>query len=44
MSKMSEELAMRILSGDILGTKEQEEEAIKMGVAALYKIIEVKKL
>lgn len=40
---MTRQLAMRILSGDVMGTSEQEEEAIKMGIKALSDIIEIAK-
>lgn len=35
MKKMTKELAIRILNGDVLGTKEQTYEAIKMAINAL---------
>lgn len=35
MQKMTKELAIRILNGDVLGTKEQTYEAIKMAINAL---------
>lgn len=40
---MTRQLAMRILSGEVMGTSEQEKEAIKMGVKALSDIIEISK-
>ena len=32
MNKMSEDLAIRILSGDVIGTSNQEQEAVEMGI------------
>ena len=40
---MTRQLAMRILSGGVVGTSEQEEEALKMGIKALSDIIEIAK-
>ena len=40
---MTRQLAIRILSGEVMGTSEQEKEAIKMGIKALSDIIEIAK-
>ena len=40
---MTRQMAMRILSGEVIGTSEQEEEALKMGIKALSDIIEIAK-
>ncbi len=43
MSKMSEQTAIRIMNGNLVGTQQQESEAVKMSIGALEKIIEIKK-
>lgn len=43
MSKISEESAIRILSGDLSGTPEQANEAVRMGAEAIDKINTIKK-
>ena len=43
MSKISGEAAIRILSGELLGTREQENEAVRMGAEAIGKINNIKR-
>lgn len=41
--KMTRQMAMRILSGEVIGTNEQYEEALKMGIKALSDSIKIAK-